>query len=73
MSITDFFAIISKTQQMVLNRFWGRTNISLRFLSPWLDCGIDIRGDFTASPWRTNSVTFILIHKIFTKLNHVTN
>ena len=42
MSITKFFAIISKTPQMVLKRFYGRTNISLMFLSPWLDCGIDI-------------------------------
>ena len=38
----DIFAIISETLQVVLKRFWGRTNISLMFLFPWLDWGIDI-------------------------------
>ena len=42
MSITEFFVLISKTPQMDLKRFYGRTNISLMFLSPWLDYGIDI-------------------------------
>ena len=38
----QFFAIISETPHVVLKRFWGRTNISLMFLFPWLDWGIDI-------------------------------
>ena len=38
----QIFAIISETPQVVLKRFWGRTNIVLMFLFPWLDWGIDI-------------------------------
>ena len=38
----QIIAIISETLQVVLKRFQGRTNISLMFLFPWLDWGIDI-------------------------------
>ena len=38
----QFFVIISETPQVVSKRFWIRTNISLMFLFPWLDWGIDI-------------------------------
>ena len=36
------FAIVSETLQVVLKRFWGRTNIDLMFLFPWLDWCMDI-------------------------------
>ena len=38
----EFFAIFSETLQVVLTRFWGRTNIDLMFLFPCLDWCIDI-------------------------------
>merc|ERR1712237_54725 len=34
--------IFSKTAVVVVKPFWGRTNISLTFLFPRLDCGINI-------------------------------
>ena len=38
----QFCVIISGTPQLVLKCLWGRYNISLMFLFPWLDWGIDI-------------------------------
>ena len=65
----EFFAIISEMPQVVLKRFSGRTNISLLFLFPWLDWGIDIldfeKIDFLgherfwafSAPWKRDFLT----------------
>ena len=49
--------IILKRPQVILKRFYGQTNISLVFLFPWLDWGIDIL-DFEKIDFFGRSVDF---------------
>ena len=65
----QFFVVIVEAPQVVLKCFWGGTNISLMFLFPWLDWGIDISDfekiDFLdherflafSAPWKRDFLT----------------